>query len=164
MAMREKKHSDMKDHVVAINRVTKVVKGGKNLSFTALVVVGNEAGKVGYGMGKAKEVPSAIRKGLERARKAMLQVPLAMSTIPHQVQGRAGAGKVLLKPAPEGTGVIAGGAVRAVMEAAGIHNVVTKVIGTQNPINVVRATFEGLTRLRSPEQVAKSRGIAVKDL
>ena len=164
MAMREKKHSDMKDHVVAINRVTKVVKGGKNLSFTALVVVGNEAGKVGYGMGKAKEVPSAIRKGLERARKAMMQVPLAMSTIPHQVQGRAGAGKVLLKPAPEGTGVIAGGAVRAVMEAAGIHNVVTKVIGTQNPINVVRATFEGLTRLRSPEQVAKSRGIAVKDL
>ena len=154
----------MKDHVVAINRVTKVVKGGKNLSFTALVVVGNEPGKVGYGMGKAKEVPSAIRKGLETARKAMLQVPLAMSTIPHQVEGVAGAGRVLLKPAPEGTGVIAGGAVRAVMEAAGIHNVVTKVIGTQNPINVVRATFEGLARLRSPEQVAKSRGIAVKDL
>ncbi len=164
MAMRDRQNSDMKDHVVAINRVTKVVKGGKNLSFTALVVVGNETGKVGYGMGKAKEVPSAIRKGLERARKAMLEVPLAMSTIPHQVEGVAGAGRVLLKPAPEGTGVIAGGAVRAVMEAAGIHNVVTKVIGTQNPINVVRATFEGLARLRSPEQVAKSRGIAVKDL
>ena len=164
MAMRENQNSDMKDHVVAINRVTKVVKGGKNLSFTALVVVGNETGKVGYGMGKSKEVPSAIRKGLEKARKAMLEVPLAMSTIPHQVEGVAGAGRVLLKPAPEGTGVIAGGAVRAVMEAAGIHNVVTKVIGTQNPINVVRATFEGLGRLRSPAQVAKSRGIAVKDL
>jgi small subunit ribosomal protein S5 len=161
---REHQKSDMKDHVVAINRVTKVVKGGKNLSFTALVVVGNETGKVGYGMGKAKEVPSAIRKGLERARSAMLNVPLAMSTIPHQVEGVAGAGRVLLKPAPEGTGVIAGGAVRAVMEAAGIHNVVTKVIGTSNPMNVVRATFEGLGRLRSPEQVAKSRGIAVKDL
>lgn len=164
MAMRDSRNSDMKDHVIAINRVTKVVKGGKNLSFTALVVVGDETGQVGYGMGKAKEVPSAIRKGLERARKSMVRVPLAMSTIPHQVQGVAGAGRVLLKPAPEGTGVIAGGAVRAVMEAAGIHNVVTKVIGTQNPYNVIRATFEGLGRLRSPEQVARARGISVKDL
>ena len=165
MAMRDnRRDSDMKDHVIAINRVTKVVKGGKNLSFTALVVVGDETGQVGYGMGKAKEVPAAIRKGLERARKALVRVPLALSTIPHQVEGVAGAGRVLLKPAPEGTGVIAGGAVRAVMEAAGIHNVVTKVIGTQNPYNVVRATFEGLGRLRSPEQVARARGISVKDL
>jgi len=147
----------LKDTVVAINRVTKVVKGGKNLSFSALVVVGDEGGHVGFGSGKAKEVPQAIRKAIESAKKNMILVPLINNTIPHQVLGLFGSGRVLLKPAVEGTGIIAGGAVRAVMQAAGVSNVLTKSIGTSNPHNVIRATFEGLRSLRDPKDVARLR-------
>src|SRR5258708_35872260 len=139
----------LKDQVVSINRVTKVVKGGKNLSFAALVVVGDpSAAVVGYGSGKAKEVPQAIRKGIEAAKKNLMRVSINQTTIPHQVLGRFGSGRVLLKPAPEGTGVIAGGAVRAVMTSAGIQNVLTKSIGTTNPHNVIKATFAALHQLR----------------
>ena len=155
---------ELKDQVVSINRVTKVVKGGKNLSFSALVVVGDQNGRVGFGMGKAKEVPVAIRKGIEKARKNMIRVPLSDSTIPHVVLGRFGSGLVVLKPAQEGTGIIAGGPVRAVVELAGIRDVVTKSFGSANPHNVVKATFAGLQQLRSPQQVAKIRGIAAEDL
>lgn len=155
---------ELKDQVVSIKRVTKVVKGGKNLSFSALVVVGNQDGRVGFGMGKAKEVPIAIRKGLEKAKRDMIEVPIVGSSIPHAVVGRFGSGQVVLKPASEGTGVIAGGAVRAVMESVGVRDVVTKSIGSPNPYNVVKATFDGLAQLRSPEQVAKVRGMAVEDL
>ena len=154
----------LKDQVISINRVTKVVKGGKNLSFSALVVVGDGAGHVGYGSGKAREVPAAIRKGIESAKKNLSAVNITATSIPHTVVGRYGAGKVLLKPAAEGTGVIAGGAVRAVVEAAGILNVLTKSLGTTNPHNVVKATMDALTRLRNAEEVAGSRGKATEDL
>ena len=155
----------LKDQVVAINRVTKVVKGGKNLSFAALVVVGDpSAGVVGYGSGKAKEVPQAIRKGIESAKKNLMKVNLTQTSIAHLVLGRYGSGRVLLKPAPEGTGVIAGGAVRAVMTSAGVQNVLTKSIGTTNPHNVIKATFDALKRLKSREHVAELRGKAVQEL
>ena len=162
--MAQRTDFELTDQVVSINRVTKVVKGGKNLSFSALVVVGNQKGQVGWGMGKAREVPAAIRKGIERAKQSLIDIPLSGSTIPHAVLGRFGAGQVMLKPAQEGTGVIAGGPVRAVMESAGIKDVVTKSLGSANPSNVVKATFEGLLRLRSSEQVARTRGIPVDDL
>jgi small subunit ribosomal protein S5 len=155
----------LKDQVVAINRVTKVVKGGKNLSFAALVVVGDPgAGVVGYGSGKAKEVPQAIRKGIESAKKNLTKVNLTQTTIPHQVLGRFGSGMVLLKPAPEGTGVIAGGAVRAVMTSAGIQNVLTKSIGTTNPHNVIKATFAALKQLRDRQEVATMRGKVAEEV
>jgi small subunit ribosomal protein S5 len=155
----------LKDQVVAINRVTKVVKGGKNLSFAALVVVGDpSAAVVGYGSGKAKEVPQAIRKGIEAAKKNLVRVHLRQNTIPHMVLGRFGAGRVLLKPAPEGTGVIAGGAVRAVMTSAGVQNVLTKSIGTANPHNVIKATFDALNRLRDRKEVATMRGKESQEL
>ena len=169
MAMLKKKldagHYNLKDQVVAINRVTKVVKGGKNMSFAALVVVGDpSAGVVGYGSGKAKEVPQAIRKGIESAKKNLVHVHLTETSSPHQVLGRYGSGHVLLKPAPEGTGVIAGGAVRAVMTSAGVQNVLTKSLGTANPHNVIKATFDALTQLRDRADVAALRGKQVEEL
>ena len=155
----------LKDQVVAINRVTKVVKGGKNLSFAALVVVGDPAaGVVGYGSGKAKEVPQAIRKGIESAKKNLIKVNLTQTTVPHAVLGRFGSGHVLLKPAPEGTGVIAGGAVRAVMTSAGVQNVLTKSLGTANPHNVIKATFDALGKLRDRAEVAALRGKTAQEL
>jgi len=155
---------ELKDTVVAISRVTKVVKGGKNLSFSALVVVGDGHGVVGFGIGKAKEVPSAIKKAIESAKKSLVRVPMRGTTIPHPVLGNFGAGSVLLKPAPEGTGIIAGGAVRAVVESAGISNVMTKSLGSANAHNVVRATFAGLELLRDPSVVARLRGREMEDL
>jgi small subunit ribosomal protein S5 len=155
---------ELKDTVVSIGRVTKVVKGGKNMSFSALVVIGDGAGVVGFGIGKAKEVPSAIKKAIEAAKKQLIRVPMAGSSIPHPVLGQFGAGSVLLKPAPDGKGIIAGGAVRAVVEAAGIHNVLTKSLGSPNAHNVVRATFDALTRLRNPADVARLRGKDLEEL
>src|SRR3982750_4847876 len=154
---------NLKEQVVAINRVTKGVKGGKNLSFSALVVIGDPAAKVvGYGVGKAKEVPSAIRKGIEAAKKNLRRVHLLGTTIPHQVLGRFGSGLVLLKPAQEGTGVIAGGPVRAVVQAAGIPNVLTKSIGSHNPHNVVKATIDALEQLRDRQATADMRGVGLE--
>ena len=156
---------NLKDQVVSINRVTKVVKGGKNMSFAALVVIGDPAeGVVGYGSGKAKEVPQAIRKGIEAAKKNLFKINLTETTIPHQVLGHYGAGQVMLKPAPEGTGVIAGGTVRAVMTSAGVQNVLTKSIGTKNPHNVIKATFDALTQLRNKAEVAALRGKSEEEL
>src|ERR1700690_1391701 len=150
--------NNLKDQVVSIQRVTKVVKGGKNLSFSALVVVGDQNGHAGFGMGKAPEVPMAIRKAVEQAKKNLIKLTLKGTSIPHQVVGRYGSGEVLLKPASEGTGIIAGGPVRAVMEVAGISNVLTKSIGTSNPHNVIKATFDALLHLKDASLVAESRG------
>jgi small subunit ribosomal protein S5 len=153
----EEKAPEFKDQVVHINRVTKVVKGGKNLNFSALVVVGDGHGRVGFGKGKAKEVPLAIDKATKDAKRNMITVPLKGTTIPHEVLGKYGAGRVFLRPAAPGTGVIAGGPVRAVMELAGIQDILTKSLRSSNPYNVVKATFEGLQRLRSPESIATLR-------
>jgi small subunit ribosomal protein S5 len=156
--------SDLKDDVIAINRVTKVVKGGKNLSFSALVVVGDHHGHAGFGMGKAREVPMAIKKGIEQAKKNLIKLNMKGTTIPHQVTGRYGSAQVLLKPASEGTGVIAGGPVRKVMQVAGIHNVLTKSLGTSNPHNVVKATFAALLSLKDAAQVAETRSKTIEEL
>ena len=154
----------LNDQLISINRVTKVVKGGKNMSFAALVVVGDEAGHVGFGTGKAKEVPNAIKKAVEAAKKNLIRVPLINGTLPHQMIGKYGAGRVLLKPAAEGTGVIAGGAVRPLLQSLGVHNVRTKILGSANAHNVIRATFDGLMRMKDPMDVARLRGKQVEEL
>ena len=155
---------ELRETVVHINRVTKVVKGGRNFSFSALVVVGDGGGWVGYGAGKAREVPSAISKGIDQAKRNLIRIPMRGSTIPHAVVGRYGAGAVMLKPAGEGTGVIAGGAVRAVMEAAGIQDILTKSLGTKNPFNVLRATIQGLSSMHDAETVARNRGKPLEEI
>ena len=160
----EKEPSEFKERLVAINRVAKVVKGGKNFRFTALMVVGNENGKVGVGLGKAAEIPAAVRKGIEDAKRHMIEVPLVGTTIPHQVEGKFGKGHVRMLPAEEGTGVIAGGPARAVLEMVGIRDIRTKSYGSNNPSNCVKATLNGLSQLRTAEQVAKLRGKTVEEI
>lgn len=155
---------DLEDRVVSINRVTKVVKGGRRLRFAALVVVGDKNGHVGFGTGKAQEVPEAIRKAVETATKSLIQVPIIGTTIPHEIIGEFGGGRILLKPAEEGSGVAAGGAVRAVMELAGVDDVTSKRLGSNTPVNVIRATFEGLKGLRSAEEIASLRGVSAEHL
>lgn len=164
MFKQDKDESQLIDKVVHINRVAKVVKGGRRFSFSAIVVVGDGNGSIGYGLGKAGEVPEAIRKGIEKAKKNMIKVSLIDGTIPFEVIGKFGAGKVFLKPASQGTGVIAGGAVRAVLEAVGVNNILTKCIGSHNPHNLVKATVTGLSQLQSREQVAARRGKRLEDL
>ena len=160
----EKEVPEFKERLVAINRVAKVVKGGKNFRFTALMVVGNENGKVGVGLGKAVEIPEAVRKGIEDAKRHMIEVPVVGTTIPHQVEGKYGKGHVRLLPAEEGTGVIAGGPARAVLEAAGIRDIRTKSYGSNNPSNCVKATLNGLAQLRTAEQIAALRGKTVDEI
>lgn len=159
-----REESEFKEKLVAVNRVTKVVKGGRNFRFSALIVIGDEKGRVGVGTGKAAEIPEAIRKGVEDAKKHLVTVPIVEGSIPHESTGVFSSGKVLLLPAPEGTGVIAGGAVRAVLESAGIKNIRTKSYGSNNPANMVKATIEGLRTLRTAEQVARLRGKSVEEV
>ena len=161
---KNREESEFKEKLVVVNRVSKTVKGGRNMRFSALVVIGDEKGRVGYGMGKAVEIPEAIRKAVEDAKKHLVTVPIVGTTIPHEVIGKYGTGKVVLMPAPEGSGVIAGGPARAVIEQAGIKDIVTKSYGTNNPINVVKATVEGLSRLKTIEEVARLRGKSVEEL
>ena len=155
----DKNDTNLNDRVIHINRTSKVVKGGRRFSFSALIVVGDGSGNVGYGLGKAKEVPEAIRKGVEKAKKNMISVPIQGTTIPYDVMGKYGAGKVLLLPASEGTGVIAGGAVRAILEVAGVSDILSKCLGSNNPHNVVKATIRALQQLKSPEEILARRGL-----
>ena len=164
MARFEREPSEFVEKLVSLNRVSKTVKGGRIFKFAALMVVGDEKGRVGFGLGKASEVPEAIRKGIEDAKKNMITVTLSGTTVPHETIGEAGAGRVLMKPAAPGTGIIAGGPVRAVMEAAGIHDIRAKCLRSNNPQNVVSATFEGLKSLRTPEEVARTRGKSVDEI
>jgi small subunit ribosomal protein S5 len=160
----DKEPAEFKERLVSINRVAKVVKGGKNFRFTALMVVGNEKGKVGVGLGKAAEIPEAVRKGVEDAKRHMVEVPIVGTSIPHAVEGRFGKGHVRMLPAEEGAGVIAGGPARAVLEMAGIHDIRTKSYGSNNPSNCVKATINGLSQLRTAEQIAKARGKSVEEI